>query len=647
MHGENVDGGSERGRGSRERLLPRTDAHPTANIKTGNTWVKALLAELYDLPVVPLHGIWHGDVCDFIPEETAALGARWIAHQHFFPQPALLDWARDHQVHLITTLRHPGDVLVSLSHYAVNFANAFEVKPSFLSYLAPPEGTAAAPTLREMEEQITAYVREEFFDRLDISLQWLQSGIAYPVRYEDLWLDPVATLDALTSQIVPVSRQAIERAVALCDIALMRQLAGDDAKFYRQGGIGAWRSSLPPTIVDLLRRTDPYPARFAALGYTLDPTDPIYAMPRRHRSAQNPFHGITHFDNGVPIPPVLVGLFLSVPSAVSAPWYPVARTAPADSFFAWLNAPSDDDPEQAEEIPRLTNLIVSLYHSRSDLRETYPDAFGRDRGAVLQWYCRSAQTEYGLNDAFVAPVRERLRAWSGVADEYGVQTDVFRVTRERDARTEYLHELEDERAALRDYIAELEHERGAIRTYLGDILRERDALRDYVADIEAERGAWRTYGRELERERDALRAYANTVAAERDALRTYGGDLEGERDALRAYANDLAGERDALRAYLSEVETERAALRHHLGEYQRGNEALIQVVADQQANSARLHEKYTHLAHETARQIADRDAQMDFLLQEIADLRASITRMNALLPMRIYHRIRAIAGFEP
>jgi hypothetical protein len=78
--------------------------------KTGNTWIKFLLAALYHLPLreptLPL------DLTQF-----AAWGPRWVAHQHLWPSTELLDWLREERVTIITTVRHPADILVSLYHY--------------------------------------------------------------------------------------------------------------------------------------------------------------------------------------------------------------------------------------------------------------------------------------------------------------------------------------------------------------------------------------------------------------------------------------------------------------------------------------------------------------------------------------------------
>ncbi len=190
----------------------------------------------------------------------------------------------------------------------------------------------------------------------------------------------------------------------------MRRLAADHAKFYRQGGNGGWRAALPVGIVDILRSEAPYPAQFAALGYTLDRDDPIYMLAPRPRSMRNPFHQVAHFDNGVPIPPILVACFLDTPEAMSAGWYPVERTTP-DSFYAWLNAPAGGESIGANADLRITNLAAFVYRTRADVREEFPEAFAAQRVPFLDWFCRYPQDEYGLDDAFIAPVREGLRAW--------------------------------------------------------------------------------------------------------------------------------------------------------------------------------------------------------------------------------------------
>jgi hypothetical protein len=78
--------------------------------KTGNTWVKHLLADVYDLPLVKLKP-------EFDQAEAEAAGPRWISHQHYLPKHNLLNWGAANNVLFVSILRHPGDVLISLWHH--------------------------------------------------------------------------------------------------------------------------------------------------------------------------------------------------------------------------------------------------------------------------------------------------------------------------------------------------------------------------------------------------------------------------------------------------------------------------------------------------------------------------------------------------
>ncbi len=95
--------------------------------KTGNVWVKNLLAETYGLPLI--EGLPNDLDIGFLE----GLGHRWVAHQHYPPASRLLDWAKENNVLLVTTVRHPLDTLVSLFHYARNVTrNGLGVDPEMV-----------------------------------------------------------------------------------------------------------------------------------------------------------------------------------------------------------------------------------------------------------------------------------------------------------------------------------------------------------------------------------------------------------------------------------------------------------------------------------------------------------------------------------
>jgi hypothetical protein len=235
--------------------------------KTGNTWVKHLLATIYDLPIVPIGMAFDAD-------EIAGLGPRWITHQHYAARPEVIDCAQRNNIVMVTTIRHPCDALLSMFHFVRNFSDRLvfaDVDPA-------PQMARDGDT---MGEHTAAYVKNGFSTSLDISLSWIRSGRSHVVRYEDLQADPVAALQGLTADICPVPSDQIQRAIELCDIDRMRNLPGQDPRFFRKGAVGGWRAEIPQKITDIFRQTEPYPSQFAALGYSLYQDLPIALSPRR------------------------------------------------------------------------------------------------------------------------------------------------------------------------------------------------------------------------------------------------------------------------------------------------------------------------------------------------------------------------------
>ncbi len=389
----------------RAQLSPQKNLHDVQRLKvviastpkTGNTWLEYLLSTIYDLPIVDLAWPFDTDTID-------ALGDRWVGHQHYAYNSTISKWGERENAVFITTIRHPGDVLVSLYyHVRNNHQSGGDFGPG-ATLLVDDDGS--------FSQHIVSYIANFFYIHLNTSITWIHSGKSYLIRYEDLWRDPVTTLVQLTEEIHPVTLDRIERAVEQSDIDLMRKLSGLDPKFFRQGAVGGWRRSLPLEILSLFRECNPYPAQFAAMGYTLDPLDPIIEVPAQPRHLKNPFRAVNRFDNGVPVPAVVVRLYLSFDTheAVSR-WPDVADTRSPNSFYAWLNAPADQDPHRFGDLPIVTNLGAYLYQIRPDLQKTYPDLYGKDRVDWAFWFIRNAQKDYELSAGFTQVVQESLSTW--------------------------------------------------------------------------------------------------------------------------------------------------------------------------------------------------------------------------------------------
>ncbi len=235
--------------------------------KTGNTWVKHLLAHVYDLPVVKIGMQFDADTVEL-------LGTRWITHQHYGARTDVIDCGRRNNIVFVTTVRHPGDALVSKFHHVRNFGRQFTFADVDRSPVMLQDGDTIG-------EHTASYVMDGFATSLNVSLGWMRSGRSHIVRYEDLKRDPAGTLQALTDAICPMPRERIERAVEACDIQQMRKSSPVGHKFFRQGQVGGWRSELTPQIIDIFRSTEPYPTQFTELGYSLDEDYPVASAARQ------------------------------------------------------------------------------------------------------------------------------------------------------------------------------------------------------------------------------------------------------------------------------------------------------------------------------------------------------------------------------
>jgi hypothetical protein len=361
--------------------------------KTGNTWLRHLLAAVYDLPMV--------DVAHtFDPAEFNQLGERWITHQHYTPDQVLLDWTEQHGVVLVTTLRHPGDALVSLYHHVRNYRDRYDPAGfADMALLAQDDGSFGEP--------VRQFVLSRYHEVIGISAAWVRAGRSHLVRYEDLWYDPVATVSSVTAAIAPASQDAIIRAVERCDLGLMRSLGGSDSWFFRSGGTNSWSNVLSSDVVAIFEQLEPYRTDVATLGYSF--ANEETQLDRSVKRPTSKTRQIEHFDNGVPVPPIARRVYLMFDSTEARErWGPFAATGPG-SFYAWMNAPIDEPQPPGDLV--LTNLAAAIHGERLDLQQAFADLYGQDRAAYCFWFTQRARTEFALDPVFVAPIHAGVRAW--------------------------------------------------------------------------------------------------------------------------------------------------------------------------------------------------------------------------------------------
>jgi Sulfotransferase domain len=375
-----------------------------ATEKTGNTWLKYLLAHTYELPTPYISQ-------DFSETEADSLGNRWVTHQHFLPERPLLNWAARTQTHLVTMIRHPADILVSLYHYCCNYPDHYKEDPAVSAALAADaEQRQATADLSHhvVDGELLRVLQERIMCDVNISISWIRSGRSLVVRYEDLRVDPQKTLSSVTESIAPASRDRIVQAVAACDIKVLRDNYAIDSRFFRRALIGEWRSVLPTHVLRRFAEEEPFRSQFSFLGYELK-VDKVRANPRKERLIASP-QALEHFDNGVPFVPILAEMLESAPAEKRARWRNVLDTAAPDCFFHWANAAADDDPLGSKAIPRVTNLAVFVYKQRPDLQAAFPDIFDLNRLGYAAWFLRYAGHRYELDRSFLTPI-----AWSWIS----------------------------------------------------------------------------------------------------------------------------------------------------------------------------------------------------------------------------------------
>lgn len=93
--------------------------------------------------------------------------------------------------------------------------------------------------------------------------------------------------------------------------------------------------------------------------------------------------------------------------------------AHAERFLQETNWTGDEHP-----VP-LTAPMMQLYHARDDLERMFPELAGDARMAFVQWYLANAGAEYGLPEAYLAPVRAAYETRAAQLAEAAVDRRTF------------------------------------------------------------------------------------------------------------------------------------------------------------------------------------------------------------------------------
>jgi hypothetical protein len=231
--------------------------------RTGNTWVRHLLAKLYGTSYLAVHS--PGEL------DWATLPQGLILQMHWPPTPTFVALLERHGFQTITLARHPLDTLISILHFAMHDASTacwlqgdqgnedgiFAAMPCSSAFLDYATGPRAAVLLA-------------------ISHDWWSQPGCRRLRYEAMIQDPCRAFGELVQALGMPTQCSVADAVAANTLSKLREQTQADHHFWR-GQLEQWKMLLP--VNEAQRLAGAHEGCLAALGYCCDP-NPMLTVPQ-------------------------------------------------------------------------------------------------------------------------------------------------------------------------------------------------------------------------------------------------------------------------------------------------------------------------------------------------------------------------------
>ncbi|MEY3220411.1 MAG: hypothetical protein RIT27_1768 [Pseudomonadota bacterium] len=362
-----------------------------ATAKTGNVWLRALLSHLYQLPII------EGDLVEhaFDPQIFNQFGDRWITHKHYPFSEEILQFAQQNNIILLTSFRHPGDILVSYFHFV-----------KWITHSNDDEIALLRKDNDQMGENTHYFVESEMFiHHLVVTYHWKPHCLDC-IFYEDLLENPIQILTDLSNKIQPVQPEQILRAVAASQMKYLK--VDREGNHFRKGGNLQWQSEIPPKTIECFKNIESYIILCWEMGYSFETNHVIPQLRSNAKiskfnySSIDPFQNVTHFDNNIKITIEMIRCYFSTPNALSR-WQFPAHTVSQNSFFNWLNQPCELLRKNISSA-LISNFGYFLYNTREDLQLAFPDLLGKNRLEFAQWFVEQMPLEYEIDHIFLKPV---------------------------------------------------------------------------------------------------------------------------------------------------------------------------------------------------------------------------------------------------
>jgi hypothetical protein len=198
--------------------------------RSGNTWLRHLLAKLYAAPELAVHD----------PAEIAwsALPRDCVLQMHQHRTLTLQNKLTRHGFRVVVLARHPLDVLISILHFATHDGSTSRWLAGERGDESPIHGAmpCSAAFLDYTQGKRAAAL-------LSISPQWWDVPGCLRVSYESLALEPGRELARIAGAVGLEPRIAVAKAVAATTLPRMRLLLRGRHHFW-QGKAGHWKRLL-------------------------------------------------------------------------------------------------------------------------------------------------------------------------------------------------------------------------------------------------------------------------------------------------------------------------------------------------------------------------------------------------------------------
>jgi hypothetical protein len=231
----------------RNKLTKTTRIAVIGSPRSGNTWVRMVIAQLLDAPQMVVNA-WK--------ELPRPLPPRCTLQIHWYREPVLQALLHENDFQIVVIARHPLDVLVSVLHF-------IQFEPKTARWLEGnveiPKEMAGSTSVSDVFKKYTLSWGAE--NLLSISYQWWHDPKSIRIRYEDLVANQSAEFRKLIENL-RLPSNALEKILAQMNLRYFQSMANHHGW---QGQPGLWKLLIPgDTAWQIYKR---HQRVFETLGY--------------------------------------------------------------------------------------------------------------------------------------------------------------------------------------------------------------------------------------------------------------------------------------------------------------------------------------------------------------------------------------------